>query len=114
MPHGISKKALEKFVAAVPWDKVVKKAEHAEQGTRLWPTSKSKDADLNFRIDKGANLGDRKSEMPVRMRSAKLTRVEFRRRSVRRKHEVSEPALFSKLKAQGIYAWGQSDTSIIS
>jgi hypothetical protein len=63
MPHGISKKALEKFLTAVPWDKVVKKAEHAEQGTRLWPTNKSKDAVLNFRIDKGANLGDRKSEV---------------------------------------------------
>ena len=63
MPHGISKKALEKFITAVPWDRVVKKAEHAEQGTRLWPTNKSKDADLNFRIDKGANLGDKKSEL---------------------------------------------------
>jgi hypothetical protein len=40
MPHGISKKALEKFLTAVPWDKVVKKAENAEQGTRLWPTNK--------------------------------------------------------------------------
>ena len=63
MPHGISKKALEKFLIAVPWDKVVRKVEHAEQGTRLWPTNKSKDADLNFRINKGANLGDRKSEV---------------------------------------------------
>jgi hypothetical protein len=63
MPHGISKKALEKFLAVVPWDKVVKKAEHAEQGTRIWPTNKSKDADLNFRIDKGANLGDSKSQV---------------------------------------------------
>ncbi len=63
MPYGISKKALEKFLAAVTQDKVVKKAEHAEQRTRLWTTNKSKDADLNFRIDKGANLGDRKSEV---------------------------------------------------
>ncbi|KAG9228228.1 hypothetical protein BJ875DRAFT_412980 [Amylocarpus encephaloides] len=63
MPHGISKKALEKFVTAVPWDKVVKKAEHAEKGTRIWPTNRSKDADLNFRIDKGANLGNGTSEV---------------------------------------------------
>jgi hypothetical protein len=63
MPHGISKKALEKFLTTIPWDKVVKKAENTEQGTRLWPTNKSKDAILNFRIDKGANLGDRKSEV---------------------------------------------------
>jgi hypothetical protein len=63
MPHSISKKVLEKFLIAIPWDKVVRKAEHAEQGTRLWPTNKSKDADLNFRINKGANLGDRKSEV---------------------------------------------------
>lgn len=63
MPHNISKKVLEKFVAVVPWDKVVKKAEHAEKGTRLWPTSQGKDSDLNFRIDKGSDLGDRKSEV---------------------------------------------------
>jgi hypothetical protein len=63
MPHGISKKALEKFLTAVPWDKVVKKAEHAEQGTRIWPSNRSKDADLNFRLDKGADLGNRKSEV---------------------------------------------------
>jgi len=42
------------------------RAENAEKGTRLWPTNKSKDADLSFRIDKGSNLGDRKSEMILR------------------------------------------------
>lgn len=63
MPHGISSKALEKFIKAVPWEKVVKKAEHAEQGTRLWPTNMSKDADLNFRIDKGSNIGGRRAEV---------------------------------------------------
>jgi hypothetical protein len=63
MPHGISNKALEKFLKAVPWDKVVKKAEHAEQGTRLWPTNMSKDADLNFRLDKGSNIGNGKAEV---------------------------------------------------
>ena len=85
MPHGISKKALEKFLTAVPWDKVVKKAENAEQGTRLWPTNKSKDADANFRIDKGLNLSDGTSEMILQVnRDAKdpsVKREGLRRRT---------------------------------
>jgi hypothetical protein len=60
MPYGISNKALEKFLKAVLWDEVVKKAEHAEKGTRLWPTNKSKEAD---RLERGSDLGDRKSEV---------------------------------------------------
>lgn len=63
MPHGISNRALDKFLKAVPWDKVVKKAEHAEQGTRLWPTNMSKDAELNFRLDKGSNVGEGRAEV---------------------------------------------------
>jgi len=41
----------------------VKKAEHAEQGTRLWPTNMSKDADLNFRFDKGLYISNGKAKV---------------------------------------------------
>jgi hypothetical protein len=61
--HGISGKDLQKFLARVPWDKVAKKAEHAPEGTRVWPTNKSKDAENNFRLDAGRKLGDRKAEV---------------------------------------------------
>jgi hypothetical protein len=63
MPHGISNKPLEKFLTNVPWTAVIKKAEHAAQGTRLWPANKNKDAESNFRLDKGADLGDGKFEV---------------------------------------------------
>ena len=59
MPHSVSIKTLEKFLEIAPWRKIVKKAENAEKGTRIWPTDRNKDDKLNFRVDKGALVGEK-------------------------------------------------------
>ncbi|KAF2220377.1 hypothetical protein BDZ85DRAFT_179034, partial [Elsinoe ampelina] len=51
----ISKKALDKFLPLVKWDKVRQKAETANRGDRLFPSKTSKnDKKYNFRFDIGS------------------------------------------------------------
>ena len=63
MPHNISNGTLKKFLDKVRWDKVVEKAANAPKGRRLFPSrTPKKDANYNFRIDKGSEV-DGKSEL---------------------------------------------------
>ena len=59
MVHTISKKIFKKFLDAVPWEKVFKKAETATRGNRLWPTNTADDKNKNMRIDAGSKVGDK-------------------------------------------------------
>ncbi|RYP57609.1 hypothetical protein DL769_009387 [Monosporascus sp. CRB-8-3] len=54
MPHNISTKKLLSFLKSVPFNKVVKKAQTASVGHRLYPSrTPAQDAHNNFRIDRG-------------------------------------------------------------
>ena len=59
MVHTISKKIFKKFLDAVPWEKVFKKAETTTRGNRLWPTNTADDKNKNMRIDAGSTVGDK-------------------------------------------------------
>ncbi|KKY20021.1 hypothetical protein UCRPC4_g04286 [Phaeomoniella chlamydospora] len=64
MSHSISQKAVKAFIDKVPWTKVSKKIASTTKGQRLWPSQTAKnDADLNFRIDRGADMGGGKAEL---------------------------------------------------
>ena len=58
MPHDISVKTLQKFLDKVQWTQVIQKAPHTPKGQRLFPSRTPKnDSNLNFRVDKGADVG---------------------------------------------------------
>lgn len=76
MPHDISVKTVRKFVEKVSWAKVAEKAANAEKGQRLFPSRTPKnDSDLNFRIDKGADVGGKPELVLQANRNAKDKKV---------------------------------------
>ncbi|GAP91260.1 putative phosphotransferase enzyme family protein [Rosellinia necatrix] len=57
MGHGISVKTVKAFLKAVPFSRIVQKAQTATVGSRLFPSRTPKnDANHNFRIDRGAEV----------------------------------------------------------
>jgi len=65
MPR-ISIAVFRKFIKAIPYDKVIKKATTTERGQRIWPSgTHKKDQAYNFRLDKGSNLPDGRQEIII-------------------------------------------------
>ena len=62
----VSKSIFKKFLAAIPFGEVARKAPTTDRGQRLWPPQTSQnDKKYNLRVDKGSSLPDGREQLII-------------------------------------------------